>query len=210
MKKSIKAFSIIEILVWMIVFLFWIASIYSIISSNIWLNHYNKNYIIWVNLAKEQLELFRNIRDINFKKIKSYNYINPECETSCSFFEDNKIYKISNNFSSTSIIPKVEEKNIIIDLDDLSKLKESDLKDYQICFSKKDSLYDYCNNISWEKEYIKMYKFIKTSNIWTNYKSAWKIIDIKKAIKIKSVVIWYSKRYSKYEVDEIFTNYKIY
>ena len=65
-KKNKKAFSIIEILVWIVIFLFWIAWVYSIISSTLNINNYNKNYIIWVNLAREQLELFRNIRDVNF------------------------------------------------------------------------------------------------------------------------------------------------
>jgi hypothetical protein len=41
------------------------------------LNDYNKNYIIATNLAREQLELVRNIRDSNYKQIKKYNQINP-------------------------------------------------------------------------------------------------------------------------------------
>jgi hypothetical protein len=42
------------------------------------LNDYNKNYIVASNLAREQLELIRNIRDNNYKKVQIYNQINPE------------------------------------------------------------------------------------------------------------------------------------
>jgi len=40
-------------------------------------NDYNKNYIIASNLAREQIELVRNIRDANYKNIQNYNQINP-------------------------------------------------------------------------------------------------------------------------------------
>ena len=41
------------------------ASVYSIIVSTLRVNDYNKNYIIASNLAREQIEQVRNIRDSN-------------------------------------------------------------------------------------------------------------------------------------------------
>jgi hypothetical protein len=41
------------------------------------MNDYNKNYIVTSNLAREQIELVRNIRDSNYQQLKKYNQINP-------------------------------------------------------------------------------------------------------------------------------------
>jgi hypothetical protein len=51
--------------------------VYAIISSTLRVNDYNENYIIASNIAREQLELVRNIRDSNYIKIKPYNLKNP-------------------------------------------------------------------------------------------------------------------------------------
>ena len=180
MKKSNKsAFSIIEVLVWIVIFLFWIASVYSIINSNLNLNIYNKSYIIWVNLAREQLELFRFIRDSNFKNTQTYNIVNPEetwCEwETCNVFKDWEFYKISNYFWS--------DKTFSVEVKPGDKIDDS-------------------------KE-LKIYKYIKVSKLTWDDKFI-ENLDTDKALKVTSVVIWYTKRYQKFEVEEIFTNYKIY
>jgi len=51
------------------------------------LNDYNKNYIIASYLAREQLELVRNIRDSNYKKIQVYNQINPLNNSHANVFQ---------------------------------------------------------------------------------------------------------------------------
>lgn len=196
MKKiNKKWFSMIEILVWIVIFLFWITWVYTIIHSTLFLNDYNKNYIIWVNLAREQLELFRNVRDSNFKNTRNYLFL----DNSWKKFEKDKTYKISNDFSPTApTTVKVEEKKFDNDYkNDLSKIE-----DFQVCIDKTLNLYDYCKNISWDKKELRIYKFIEISEV------PW--YDVEKAIKVKSKVIWYSKRFSEFEVEEIFTNYKIY
>jgi hypothetical protein len=48
-----------------------------VISSSLRINEYNKNYIIAVNLAREQVELLRNNRDYNYDKIQKYDQIKP-------------------------------------------------------------------------------------------------------------------------------------
>jgi hypothetical protein len=41
------------------------------------INDYNNNAIIASNLAREQVELFRNIRDTNYKKLQVWNQMYP-------------------------------------------------------------------------------------------------------------------------------------
>jgi Tfp pilus assembly protein PilV len=61
----------------MLIFTMGIVSVYAVISSSLRINEYNKNYIIAVNLAREQVELFRNNRDYNYKHIQKFDQINP-------------------------------------------------------------------------------------------------------------------------------------
>jgi len=51
--------------------------IFAIITSTLRINDYNENYIIASNLAREQLELVRNIRDSNYSNVKPFNLKNP-------------------------------------------------------------------------------------------------------------------------------------
>jgi hypothetical protein len=62
------------------------------------LNEYNKNEIIASALAREQIELFINIRDSNYKKLYNYNQINPSNTNHNNLFETNSYYKIENDF----------------------------------------------------------------------------------------------------------------
>ena len=111
MKTNKKAFTLIEILVWAVIFMIWFAAVYNLLISTMNLNSYNKNYIIATSLAREQLELFRNIRDTNFSKMQNYDIINPqrcdennECWEQFKFQKD-KFYRISNDFSNSGGFP---------------------------------------------------------------------------------------------------------
>ncbi|USN58121.1 MAG: hypothetical protein H6767_07450 [Candidatus Peribacteria bacterium] len=96
----ISGFSIIEILVGIFVFSLGITAIYSIILSSLNLNTYNKNFIVASNLAREQLELARNIRDSNYRTIHKYNQINPKLSytNTDNFFEPGNYYTLENYF----------------------------------------------------------------------------------------------------------------
>ncbi len=86
--KNNKAFSILEVIVWIFIFTMWIISVYWVIVSTLKLNEYNKNYIIASHLAREQIELVRNIRDSNYKKIKKYNQIDLNTDDFNRVFDD--------------------------------------------------------------------------------------------------------------------------
>ncbi|MDR0772513.1 MAG: hypothetical protein LBF15_05945 [Candidatus Peribacteria bacterium] len=69
------------------------------------MNEYNKNYIIATNLSREQIELFRNIRDSNYKKIQVWSQIDPSSEDRSNLFTANTHYKIENDFSNNVSFP---------------------------------------------------------------------------------------------------------
>jgi hypothetical protein len=80
-------------------------AIYGIISSTFNVSEYNKNYIIASNLASEQLELIKNIRDSNYLKIQKYNQINPASTSYGNLFEYDKKYKVENDYTNSAIFP---------------------------------------------------------------------------------------------------------
>jgi Tfp pilus assembly protein PilV len=203
------AFSIIEILVWIFIFSLWIISVFSIIVHTLNLNEYNKNYIIATNLAREQIELVRNIRDSNYKKIQIYNQINPALNTEPrNVFQTWTYYKIENDFSSTATFPVKVEK--IEDFWEwINELNETSgkMKEYQLCLSE-NSLYAYCNWWGTVEEIDKtyFYKYIKIEEL--SYNEAWVENILSDAFKVISKVIWYNKWYKEFEITSIFTDFK--
>lgn len=70
-------------------------------------NELNKNSIIAGQLAREQIELVRNTRDTNYKKLKLWNQLNPDdiltisnkTDADKAFVPDN-YYFVENDFNT--------------------------------------------------------------------------------------------------------------
>jgi len=201
MIKNKSAFSMIEILVWIFIFSMWIVSVYSIIVTTLNLNDYNKNYIIASYLAREQIELVRNIRDSNYKKIQIYNQIKPNTNDHSIVFEEWKYYKIENDFYWVSDFPIIVSK--ITDFWEGESMLNSKMQNYKLCLSS-DNIYTF--DCSWDFIKTPFYKYIKIEKVehsdWTN------VVEIDNAFKVTSKIIWYMKWYHEFEVDSIFTDYK--
>jgi len=201
LKNNKKAFSIIEILIWMLIFTMWIVSVYSVIITTLNLNDYNKNYIIASFLAREQIELVRNIRDSNYKKIQVYNQLNPSTSNHSNVFEVWKYYKIENDILySNWFSVKVSE---ILDFWEWIPELNWKMLEYDLCLNS-DNLYTH-ECLSSDKDTI-FYKYIKIDKIEHN-STSW-LITIDEWFKVTSKVIWYMKWYHEFEIVSIFTDYK--
>lgn len=128
LKSNKKGFSIIEILVGMFVFSMWIVSVYLVIHSIINMNDYNKNYIVTSNLAREQIELVRNIRDSNYQQLKKYNQINPANAEYDKVFEVWKSYIIENDYRGSADFP--------IRVTEITNLADKEM--YRMCLDSKN------------------------------------------------------------------------
>lgn len=203
-KNNKKAFTIIEILVWIFIFSLWAVSVLSIMINTINLNDYNKNYIIAANLAREQIELFRNIRDSNYVKIQAWNQINPSLAYDPDLlFQTWAYYKIANDFSSWATFPvKVEE---ITDFWEWLEMLNTKMQDYRL-YLDWNNLYTYDAG-TWNEE-TEFYKYIRVDEV--QYNDWWTTIIIEWALKITSKVIWIKKWYKEFEVTTIFTDFKRY
>ena len=201
--NSKKAFSIIEVLLGIFVFALWMVAIFGIISSTVNINDYNKNYIIASNLASEQLELVKNIRDSNYVKIQKYNQLNPATTNYDNIFEYWNKYTIENDYSTSANFPIK-----VIDITEWfeewkNKLNWDSMQSYKICI---DSLNRYTYNCNSSNKKTEFYKYISIEKV--KYNEIWTETEIENAFLIKSKVIWYKKWYHEFEVKSIIADWK--
>lgn len=202
-KNNKKAFSMIEVIIWVFIFSLWITSVYAIISSTLRLNDYNKNYIIASSLAMEQLELVRNIRDSNYKKIQNYNQLNPWNSDYSSIFEYDTKYKIENDFNISSSFPiKIEE---IIDFWEWKSELNTKMQDYKLCLDSENRYTHDCST----PDNIDTNFFRYTSFEKVKYRDDfWIEREILDSYLVKSKVIWYMRWYHEFELKTIITDWK--
>ncbi len=184
-----KAFSVVEILMWVFIFSLWMVWIYATISSTLNLNEYNKNYIIASNLAREQLELVRNIRDSNYHKLQKYNKIDPSTTDYTNIFEYSTKYIIENDYSNTASFP--------IKVAPLVWL-------WELCMDEKNRYTHDCTNQNNKK--TKFSKYISIEKV--SYNDSWTREDIDDAILIRSKVLWNIGWDHEFEVKTILTDWK--
>ena len=204
MKSNKKWFSIIEVLVWIFIFSLWMVWIFAIISSTLRINDYNENYIIASNLANEQIELVRNIRDSNYSVLKPYNLLNPNSTSylNTDKFEEGSYYKIENDYSNLSTFPiKI---NKISDFWEGKDKLNNKMRNYKLCLDL-NNRYTYDCISSWNKETF-FYKYISINPVQFN--SWWIVETIDNSFLINSKVIWYKKWYHEFEVKSILTDWK--
>lgn len=203
-------FSMIEVIVGIFIFTIWLTAIYMTISSSISVNDYNKNQIIASNLAREWIELVKNLRDANYTNMRSWNSINPNITSDFSN-PLNKIqtwtyYKVETNFSliSSSYSVKIDK---IVDFGEWVSLLNTKMKNYELCLDSSNT-YKHNNNCiaagmkkSWFYRYVK-FEDLKYVN------SSWNEVLVKDAYKVISKVIWFHRWYHETSLTTIMADFK--
>ncbi len=193
--------SSVQIVFWISLFSFFLVIILVLVFYGLRLNQYNKDEIIAMNLAREQIELFKNIRDSNYEKTQKFNQINPDSDNYNKVFEIGKYYKIENNFLEEKAFPiKVEEIN------NFSKWKNylsSKMLDYKLCL---DSNNSYVYDCSWNNRDTYFYKYIKIDKLSHSSGKIDEVLD--DAYTVTSKVIWNNGGYYETEVRTIVTDWR--
>jgi hypothetical protein len=76
------------------------------LSGSITMSDYSRNLIIASNLANEQVELFKNVRDSNYSKVKYWIQINPSDNLDWSVLDSNRDGKLDDNYDEDKIFKK--------------------------------------------------------------------------------------------------------
>lgn len=208
-----KWFSLIELLVAILIFSMWVVSVFSMIVTTLNLNDFNKNYLISASLSREQIELFRNIRDSNYSKIQIYNQINPNSDNHTNVFEIWKYYRIENDFANNTTFPVKTELIPNFDIGESEYITA--MEQYRLCLNE-ENLYVYCKCNDWKNDYTldcnsnytptQFFKYIFVDEVKYNDNGTDIVID--NALKVTSRVVWFNKWLKEFEMSSIFTDYK--
>lgn len=200
-ENNLLAFWIIEVLVAILIFSLGLSSIYLIIVSTLKLNDYNKNYIIASNLAREQIDLLRNIRDSNYKNTYKWNYI-PNFWNNFNNTFTWGYYTIENNFSDSSL-PTISLKTIANFWEWKTEINGK-INNYRLYLDWEYN-YTYNDNLGLNKK-TKFFKFLEIKPL--TFKSWSTNIIIRDAFKVKSKVIWTIRWYNEIEINTVIADWK--
>lgn len=195
-------------MIWLFVFALWLTSIFMMLSGSITMSDYSRNLIIASNLANEQVELYKNIRDSNYKKVKNWRQVAPDepwrsdAGNPNLLFEKGKFYKIENNYSPSADFPiSVEDTSPLLNIDDDSVELPAGIDDFLLCM---DEIGRYTYDCSWDNTDTSFYRFLYLSD--ANYE--WSTGPIEWAFKVTSKVIWTQGSKFETEISTIVTDWK--
>ena len=199
--SNISGFSIIEVMIAIFIFSMWMASIFMVISASLNVDKLNKDQIIASNLASEQIEIIRNIRDDNYANFRKRNYIPNSWKDYTKTLEIWKYYKIENDYTSPDY-PFIIKINWNQSFTSNSKqdFKDNKFDNYKL-YLDSDNKYNY--DATWTWTIFHRYIFVDELKDW-----AWGTIE--DTLKIKSKVVWYSKWYHEFEINTILANFNRY
>jgi len=167
------------------------------------MNLYNKNQLIASNLARENIELFRNLRDNNYKLERPWNMTsinNEDFDDLNNRFLTWSYYKLENDFSSNDNI-KVDKINNF--WEGISEVKDTwKMQNYRLCLN---STNYYTYDCSLNNTKTNFYRYLKIEDV--NYNSGWINKTINDAYKITSKVYWYDKWLHDIEIKTIVSDF---
>ncbi len=197
-----SGFSIIEVLVGIFVFSLGLVSIYALLAASLSINERNKNSIIASNLAREQIELIRNIRDTNYETLKVWNQFNlPNQPTPTDLIDSGKVfspwvyYTLMNDSSVSWIMTKVNKLGTSIPE---WKADIVGMNIYRLCLDS-ERRYVYC---PWGDE-TPFYRYLKVEELLDENG-----LVIDNAYKVISKVIWYKRWYYEFDIQTVITDWR--
>lgn len=186
MKKSCnilypKAFSIIEVMIGIFIFSLGLVAIYALLISSLNLSEYNRHAIVASQLAVEQIEIVRNIRDTNYKSLRAWNML-PSGWMLWAWY-----FTVENNFSGNHI-----------DIQALTSFQEwkdvlDEMQSYRLCLS---STWVYSYACTWDAVETPYYRYLYLEEISDE------------SLRLTSKVIWYARGYHEYDITTLITDWR--
>ena len=210
-QKHYSWFSIIEVMVGIFIFTMGLISIYALLVSSLKVSDYNKNAIIAWNLAREQIELLRNIRDTNYQKLNVWNQINPNeayNNDPTKFFSSWSTaswsyYTIENDFSGlTWFSVKMLALSWFEEWQD--KLTDSWMEQYQVCEDITLWRYVDCEDpMSPDHKKTYFYKYLQVQEALYDDGTV-----IPETFKVTSKVIWFKRWYHEFDIKTLISDWR--
>ncbi|EKE28569.1 MAG: hypothetical protein ACD_3C00043G0008 [uncultured bacterium (gcode 4)] len=208
-KNKRRWFTIVELLVAILIFTIWWLSAYLLVYAAIGSSLKAKNEIIAWNLAREKIELIKNMRDTNWVRVLDWNKLDNSIIGNNAGTTDltSGYFKIENDFQlDTNLRPSIKLQKLNGFIEDRAHI--TDLSNSQnrtmLCLDSKWRYSYVCS--PWDKP-TKFYAFLKVSPL--NVKnSSDAIVVVDKALKIDAIVYNYEKSFNKFIISTIITDWK--
>ncbi len=191
-----KAFTIIEVIIGIFIFSLWLVSVFMLFSQSSKMTIKSKNMIIATNLARENIELLKNLRDFNFKTHRKFDWIpneSNEYDPNKNFFKTwatATFYIIENKMSLTPAL-KVKKQEPFV------------LENTQLCLDRKNKYVYNCDSPNIKTDFYRYLKFEEAKYMdWVNPKK------IPETYKVTSIVEWKKAGGWKIEIPFILANWK--
>lgn len=204
MKTNKKWYTMVELMVAILIFTIGFLSAYLLVYSAINSSIRSKNEIIASNIAREQIELIKNVRDTNWIKSLNWDNIDRYLTTTWTWnLSETWFYIIENDYEKPQNPIKITKLSTF----DWSKAKviaEILNNNVRLCL---DSLWRYlhCMGSTWAAK-TSFYSFIKTEPLITQ---SWaENITVTWALKIESIVTNTERWYHEFEINTIITDWK--
>lgn len=178
-----KAFSIIEVMIGIFIFTLGLVAIYALLISSLNLSEYNKNAIIASQLAVEQIEIIRNIRDTNYKTLQAWDNIPWLASKNIS----EGYFTVENNISTGGY-----------NIQAISGFKEgkeyvNDMQVYRLYLTADTNQYTYSTTNTSETNF---YRYLYIEEISQD------------TYLLRSRVIWNVRWYHDYDIETIITDWR--
>jgi len=192
-------------MVWIFIFTLWLVSVYALLVSSLKINDFNRNSIIASNLAREQIELLRNIRDTNYSKVQVWNQQFP-----LEDFDALKVFSWAITASGSYYILSHDDSWLLID--DISAwfeegkgtLSWSSMQWYKICQIVSNGEYRDCpDTISTNEEETYFYRYLHIEDALDD---VWN--PIPDTFKVRSKVIWNKRWYYEFEISTLLADWR--
>ncbi|EKE26319.1 MAG: hypothetical protein ACD_4C00337G0007 [uncultured bacterium (gcode 4)] len=201
MIQNKKWYTVVELMVGILIFTIWFLSAYLLVYSAINSSTKSKNEIIASNIAREQIELVKNIRDTNW--LRNNNFDNLSDFSGSWYLGDYKYYIIENDYNIDSPI-KIKNLNSSFNWTKNDVLNSSELR---LCI---DDMWRYIhpNNPSDCHKRTTFYSFLKVDKLITKNTITNMPIIVTWAYRIESIVINTEKWYNEFNINTIITDWK--
>ena len=194
---STSATSLLEVMVAMTIFFLGLVSIYSVVSSTLKLNEYNKNFIIASHLASEQIEIVKNIRDYNFISTRRWDTIGSN---NTQAWIPGEYYRLQNTDAATFLnIDLVQLVNFEEGLSEVNGAMEQ----YRLCI---DDNHHYSYDCVWNTP-TPFYRYLQVESVVYQDENNMEV-SMGNALKFSSRVIWNKSWYHSTQIPLILTNWQ--
>lgn len=182
----------------MTIFFLGLVSIYSVVSSTLKLNEYNKNFIIASHLAAEQLEIVKNIRDYNFISTRRWDAM---ASNNTQVWTPGTYYRLQNTSDSASFL-NIDVRELLNFWEGRSELTGA-MTEYRLCL---DEHHEYTYDCIWNTP-TPFYRYLEVSRV--EYQDEYGVnSEIDNALQFTSRVIWNASWYHSTQIPLILTHWQ--